>query len=358
MAGAKLRVGFIGAGRIADLHAMGYQDAPEAELYAVCDRDAAWAARRAKEWGAKRHLTDYRDLLADPKVDAVEILTPHDLHEEMAVAALAAGKHVSLQKPMARTLAEADAIAAAAAASGQVFRVFENYRYYPPYVRAKELLESGAIGEPVSLRMKVIGGHPRHGWQVPMRSWAWRLDEGRSGGGPSMFDHGYHMFSIAMYFLGAVEEVFAWIGRTEIALGVSIDSPAVVMWRHATPGRFGSWETIDSVDLMVRSRYYSNDEWVEITGTRGLIWVNRCTGRMLEGPPLVVYRDGETRAVHDIESDWGASFVAGTQAFVRAIREGGQPELSAEEGREVLRFSLAAQRSAREGRPVRLAEMG
>ncbi len=358
MAGAKLRVGFIGAGRIADLHAMGYRDAPEAELYAVCDRDAAWAARRAKEWGAKRHLTDYRDLLADPKVDAVEILTPHDLHEEMAVAALAAGKHVSLQKPMARTLAEADAIAAAAAASGQVFRVFENYRYYPPYVRAKELLESGAIGEPVSLRMKVIGGHPRYGWQVPMRSWAWRLDEGRSGGGPSMFDHGYHMFSIAMYFLGAVEQVFAWIGRTEIALGVSIDSPAVVMWRHATPGRFGSWETIDSVDLMVRSRYYSNDEWVEITGTRGLIWVNRCTGRMLEGPPLVVYRDGETRAVHDIESDWGASFVAGTQAFVRAIREGGQPELSAEEGREVLRFSLAAQRSAREGRPVRLAEMG
>src|SRR3990172_5851346 len=169
---SKLRVAFIGAGRIADLHALGYGDpstgsgqAGEAELYAVCDRDAAWAARRAKEWGARRHLTDYRDLLADAKVDAVEILNPHDLHEEMAVAALAAGKHVSLQKPMARTLAEADAIAAAAAAApGQVFRVFENYRYYPPYVRAKELLESGAIGEPLSLRMKVIGrGGPAFG---------------------------------------------------------------------------------------------------------------------------------------------------------------------------------------------------
>jgi len=97
---------------------------------------------------------------------------------------------------------------------------------------------------------------------------------------------------------------------------------------------------------------------VEITGSRGLIWVNRCTGRMLEGPPLVVYRDGETRAIHDIETDWAASFVAGTQDFLRAIREGGRPELTAGDGREVLRFSLAAQRSAREGRPVRLAEMG
>jgi len=263
----KLRVAFIGAGRIADLHALGYRDpstgsgrAGEAELYAVCDADAEVAARRAREWGAKRHCTDYREALEDPHVDAVEILTPHHLHEEMAVAALAAGKHVSLQKPMARTLAEADSIVAAAARSQRVFRVFENYRYYPPYVRAKALLDEGAIGEPVSLRMKVIGGHPRYGWQVPLRSWAWRLDEGLSGGGPSMFDHGYHMFSIAMYFLGAVQEVFAWIERTEIALGVKIDGPAVVMWRHAAPGRFGTWETVNSVDMMVPSKYYSNDE--------------------------------------------------------------------------------------------------
>ncbi len=354
----KLRVAFIGAGRIADLHALGYRDSADAKLYAVCDADAEVAARRAQEWGAKRHCTDYRELLADPKVDALEVLTPHHLHEEMSVAALAAGKHVSLQKPMARTLAEADAIAAAAAASDRVFRVFENYRYYPPYVRAKELLEQGAVGEPISLRMKVIGGHPRYGWQVPVSSWAWRMDEGLSGGGPAMFDHGYHMFSLAMYFLGAVEEVFAWIEKTEIALGVQIDSPAVVMWRHAQPRRFGTWETIDSVDMMVRSHYYSNDEWVEITGSRGLIWVNRCTGRMLEQPPLVVYRDGETRAVHDIETDWAASFVAGTLDFLKAVREGGRPQLTAEDGREVLRFALAAQRSAREGRPVRLAEMG
>ncbi len=356
--GPRLRVAFIGAGRIADLHALGYREAPDAELYAVCDADPEVAARRAQEWGAARHGTDYRELLADPKVDAVEVLTPHHLHEEMSVAALAAGKHVSLQKPMARTLDEADAIVAAAARSGRVFRVFENFRYYPPYVRAKEMLEAGEIGEPVSLRVKVIGGNPRYGWQVPAKSWAWRLDEAVSGGGPAIFDHGYHIFSIAMYFLGPVAEVFAWIEQTEVALGVKVDSPAVIVWRHEGGKRLGSWETIDSADMVVRSRYYSGDEWLEITGSRGLIWVNRCSGEMLAAPPLVVYRDGETRSVHDIESDWAASFVAGTRAFIEAVREGGSPELTAEVGREVLRFSLAAHRSAREGRPVRLAEMG
>src|SRR3972149_4587265 len=199
----------------------------------------ARAARGGQEWGAERSFTDYRELLSDPKLDAVEVLTPHRFHAEMSVAALAAGKHVSLQKPMARDLAEADAIVAAASRSGRVFRVFENFRYYPPYVRAKELLDAGEIGEPVSLRVKVIGGNPRYGWRVPARSWAWRLSEEESGGGPSIFDHGYHIFSIAMYFFGAVETVFAWIerrgetpGRGRAASSGSPAAPARCWWRR------------------------------------------------------------------------------------------------------------------------------
>jgi predicted dehydrogenase len=354
----KLRVGFIGAGRIADLHALGYKDSADAELYAVCDADGQVAAARAREWGARSSFTDYREMLAEPGLDAVEVLTPHRFHAEMAVASLAAGKHVSLQKPMSVSLDEADAIVAAARRSDRVFRVFENFRYYPPYVRAKELLDGGAIGEPLSLRVKVIGGNPRHGWQVPAGAWAWRLSEEDCGGGPMIFDHGYHIFSIAMYFLGAVENVFAWIEQVEVGPGMVLDTPATIVWRHAGGPHFGSWEVVTSPELIVRSKYYPNDEWLELTGTRGLIWVNRCSGEMLPSPPLVVYRDGETRAIEDVETDWASGFVQASRAFVRAVRGGGQPELSAEEGREVLRFSLAAHRSAREGRPVTLAEMG
>jgi len=258
---------------------------------------------------------------------------------------------------MARTLAEADTIARAAARSNRVFRVFENYRCYPPYIRAKELLEGGAIGEPLSLRVKVIGGNPEHGWKVPLRSWAWRLQEELSGGGPQICDHGYHIFSIALFFLGPVEEVFAWIERTEVAPGVIWDSPAVIAWRHREAPRFGTWESIVSPQMVVPSDYYPNDEWLELTGSRGLIWVNRCTGRMLPGPPVLLYRDGELRAIEDVETDWAASFREGTRRFIEAVRRGGQPPLSAAEGREVLRFSVAAHLSARQGRPVRLAEL-
>ncbi len=354
----RVRTAFIGAGRIADLHAAGYQATADSEIYAVCDADADLAVRRANEWGAQRHLTDYRDLLADPKVDAVEVLTPHHLHREMAVAALDAGKHVSLQKPMARTLAEADDIVAAADRSRAIFRVFENFRYYPPYVRAKQLLDEGAIGEPVSMRVKVIDGNPRHGWEVPASSWAWRLDEDVSGGGPIVFDHGYHIFSIAIYFLGAVSDVFAWINRTELGGGLVLDAPAVIMWRCQQAPRFGTWEATALPDLVVPSKYYANDEWLEITGTKGVLWVNRCSGQMLPGPVLVIYRDGETKTIDDVETDWAASFVGGVRSFVRAIREGGEPELSAADAREVLRFSVAAHRSASEGRPVALSEVG
>lgn len=354
-----LRVAFIGAGRIADLHALGYRDHPEATIHLVCDSDAGWASKRAEEWGAPRAVTDYREALADREIDAVEILTPHHLHCAMTVEALAAGKHVSVQKPMALNLEEAGRMVTAAEASDRVFRVFENFRYYPPYLRVREMIAAGEIGDPISMRVKVIGGDPKYGWNVPLKAWAWRIDEGLSGGGPAIFDHGYHVFSLVRWLFGDVEEVFAWIGRTQVAPGVEFDSPALIFWKHSDDGRFGSWETINTPQLVVRSKYYSNDEWLEITGTRGVLWVTTCTGEMLNAPPILLYRDGETTEITDVESDWASSFTAATHDWIRAIRHGGpQPEIAAVEAREVLRFSLAAHQSARENRPVRVADFG
>src|SRR3989304_2869873 len=101
-----LQIAIIGAGRIADLHALAYGDGSRASIYAACDGDADIAAARAREGGPDRSYTDYRDVLADPRVDAVEIILPHHLHEEVAIAAAQAGKPVSVQKPMARSAAQ------------------------------------------------------------------------------------------------------------------------------------------------------------------------------------------------------------------------------------------------------------
>ncbi|MGD0673498.1 MAG: Gfo/Idh/MocA family oxidoreductase, partial [Candidatus Binatus sp.] len=104
----RVQVGLIGCGRIASLQVLGYRDHSRAELTAICDNDEALLGQRQQEWQPKKTYRDYRQLLADSDVNAVEILIPHHLHREVAIAALQAGKHVSLQKPPALTIRELD----------------------------------------------------------------------------------------------------------------------------------------------------------------------------------------------------------------------------------------------------------
>src|SRR5262245_11416942 len=149
-----VRIAIVGCGNICQLNAPGYLEHPRCEIVALCDTDRARAERRAREWGiAPKIFTDYGDLLGDGGVDAVELLTPTYLHAEQIVAALDAGKHVSCQKPIAISVAEADRIVGAAARARTTFRVTENFLYYPPIVKAKELIDAGAIGEPSLVRI-------------------------------------------------------------------------------------------------------------------------------------------------------------------------------------------------------------
>jgi predicted dinucleotide-utilizing enzyme len=92
----KLNIGIIGCGLISKLHAIGYEDNPRVRLYAICDVDEELVTTRRREWKVERAFTDYRELLADPDVDAVEVITPHKLHEQIAIDALGAKKHVAV----------------------------------------------------------------------------------------------------------------------------------------------------------------------------------------------------------------------------------------------------------------------
>src|SRR5262249_56511533 len=117
-------------------------------VVAVCDAAAARGEQFAGLVPEARLCSTLEELL-DCRLDLVEILTPHPSHCAIAKAALASGAHVSVQKPMALSLAEADEMAAAAARHDRVLRVFENYIFYPPLQRARQLLQDGAIGPPL-----------------------------------------------------------------------------------------------------------------------------------------------------------------------------------------------------------------
>lgn len=355
----RVRVGFIGCGRISTLQASGYLDHPRAEILAVCDRDSDLARQRAREWGAKKVYTDYADLLADADVNAVEIPLPHHLHRDVAIAALAAGKHVSLQKPPTLTLRELSDVHEAALAAGRRWRVLENFMYYPPHVKARELVQHGAIGEPLSVRIKTAAGRPDDGWHVPAAAQVWRMNPERCGGGPIAFDHGYHSYNMARFFMAEpVERVHAWIHVNEFGENALFDGPLMISWKYAGVPKFGSWEVIASILMRVRSHYYAADDRIEIHGTEGIIWVNRCTGFLLDEPALVLYRDGETRAFHDIPSDWEESFRLGAHDFIDALIEGRPAAQDYEDAAATLRFAIAAHVSACEAREVRLEEVG
>jgi predicted dehydrogenase len=178
----KINVGIIGLGRISDLHALGYQDNREARIYAVATRSEATGTEKKAAWGAEKYYRDYHDLLADPEVDAVEILTPQKLHEEMVREAAAAKKHIMVQKPMTIDLASADRMLASVKDLDRVYKVIENYIFYPPLRKVKEMIEAGAIGEPVNLRIKFISGS-RGGWEIDPRTWEWRMQENIEGRG-------------------------------------------------------------------------------------------------------------------------------------------------------------------------------
>ena len=359
---SKVRVGFIGAGRIADLHARGYADNPTGTLFAVADTSSGRADARADEWGADRSYEDYREMLADPDVDAVEILLPHFLHKEVAIAALEAGKHVSLQKPMGVNLEEADAIAEAAAKADVLFRVFDNFLSYEPYRFAKRLIDEGEIGDPLTFRVNVVNGNRAGGWDVPDESWEWRFDPSKSGGPPAILDHGAHLAASIYYFMGPVERVHTFNDFHDGTTRPYGGAPAMISFKFVGKfegaQRFGSWAMTYSPDLQVPTDYYPGEEMIEIVGSRGIVWINRCSAKLLDAPPVSLYRDGKTRHFEEMEVDWGDSFRVGGEEFTNAIVNGGEIAMSAELARAVLAFQRAAILSAEEHREVAVSEMG
>jgi len=373
----KLKFVLVGCGRIATLHVPGYIDNPDGELWGVQDINRSAAEKFAKEHGVPKVYGTYEEILADPEVAGVELLIPHHLHCDYTVKACQAGKHVAVQKPMAMNLEQCDIMIKAARDNKVKLKVSENFIFYPPYRFAKKLLDDGEIGMPVGIRLKMnnAGLHSKNvpidmkvkrgsapeggelertGWAIDPKSWLWRFNESLSGGGPTVFDDGYHKFSVILYMLGAVEKVFAWIDKTQIIPGIYNDSPANIMWKHKSDRPlYGAWDIVQSDEMYVQSKYYTCDERVEITGSRGVLWITRCTATMMPAvAPVVMYRDGELKEFWDMKHDWADSFEASTRDFVDAVAHDQEPALTGEAGREVLKFALAAVDSGNQGKEI------
>jgi predicted dehydrogenase len=176
---APIGIGIIGCGRVSwERHHPALRRAPGFRVTAVCDKDPERAARAGALFGTRRALTDYRRLLELPQIDAVAVLTETGAHAETGLAAIEAGKHLFLEKPVALTLDEADRLIESHRRSGRVAQVCFNLRWHRLVARAKAALESGLTGQVKAIRS--VYTHNRTGADAP--DWHRRS---RSGGGVS-----------------------------------------------------------------------------------------------------------------------------------------------------------------------------
>ena len=344
----KLKAAMIGVGDISDLHYPAYCDFEHAELVAICDRNEQLLEQRSAAWGVQKITTDYREILNNPDIDIVEINTPHQTHKQLVIEALAAGKHVGCQKPIATSIADAQAMVdAEKKASGQ-FRVFENFVFYPAYVKAKELIEAGEIGEILSIRFKLGSGLFGSRW-IPLKVNLWHMMESEKGMGWAIFDDGYHKLSLAIHFVTDIEAVKGFIDRSFRY----VDVPAQLIWRYKGCNTLGSFDIAFSPNLYTRSKYFPADERVDIVGSKGIINLTQCTGRIVDEAPLILYKDGKRTLFEDMDTDWQASFTDGIRDLPLSLSEGRDTLISGRRALDIMKFAYALILAAKKGIEVR-----
>src|SRR5215217_1348620 len=205
-----IHIGLIGTGGMGKAHATAFKNVPlmfgnepgRLILEIVADIDAKALEKWAGEFGFARWTTNWHEIIEDPRIDVVDITTPNHLHAEMAIAAAEAGKHIYCEKPLATTSADAARIVAAVEKSGVISIVGFNYLKNPAQAFARQLIESGELGEITLFR----GTFDQDFLANPDIPFSWRLDRVQAGTG-ALGDLGSHTIAFAQFLVGDMAEV-------------------------------------------------------------------------------------------------------------------------------------------------------
>jgi myo-inositol 2-dehydrogenase / D-chiro-inositol 1-dehydrogenase len=333
-----LNVGIIGAGRIGKVHAATIaQRVRGARLIGVADVELQRAQTLAQKYCPPIVTADYRELLDTGDLDAVLICSGTDTHARFIRDAAQAGKHIFCEKPIALDLREIDETLAVVERAGVKLQVGFNRRFDANFARVKRAIESDEIGQPALLH--IISRDP----EPPPISYV------KVSGG-MFLDMTIHDFDMARFLIGSeVEEVYAGACVTvDSAIGEAGDvDTAVVMLRFAS----GAIGTIDNC----RRAAYGYDQRVEVLGSKGSIaTTNNYPNAAIISDSACVRRDLPLNFFMDRYTE---SFISEVIAFVAAIIEGKPVPVTGRDARAPVVMGLAAGKSHREGRPVKLSEI-
>jgi predicted dehydrogenase len=343
-----LCVAIIGCGWAGARHARAFAQAGARVAWAV-DVDLARAEGLYASIGRRTQIsTDYREALADPRVEAVSICLPHNLHGEVAVDCAGAGKHILVEKPIAARLEEADRIIAAAKAAGVTLMVAENELFRPLYRKVKALLEEGAIGRPALIQMT----RQCYLTRSFLEERRWFLSAEAAAGG-MMMSGGVHDFSTARMLLGEVESVYA-LRAPQRFLEMEGDdtSVAVVRFRSGVVGTFVQSFVMKSLVTAAGPEIHS----LRLDGELGSLVVESAQENHLRlFSEREEYLPSGELIEHTIYVPEEDTFRLEVEHFLHCARTGAEPVPNGASMRRSLEVVLAAYRSMESGAPVKLA---
>jgi len=324
---AKVKVGLVGAGFIADIHAAAFETVPDAEVTAVASSEPGQAREFCEKRGIAHAFEDYRELLAMKDIDMVNICVPNYLHAKVTIDAARADKHVVCEKPLCRTLDEADEMIEVCREAGVLLMYAEELCFAPKYVRAKALVDEGALGKVFLVKQS----EEHFGPHMP---WFWDVE--KSGGGV-LLDMGCHSIEYARWVFGKppVKSVVSNLGvyvHTDKTKGVAENS----------------WAKQGGVD-----------DQCEIYGSGGFTRADLLRGNSLltysePGYGYAVEKAGSTTGYTFTmyEEIWNYGFPQEMTHFVRCVQGLETPMETGVDGREVLKIIHAAYESAGSGKRI------
>ena len=332
-----IRIGIIGCGKIAQVrHLPEYAANPHVELAGYYDLNTQRAQEMAAQYGGKVYES-YFDLLNDPSIDAVSICVENRSHAEITTYALYAGKHVLCEKPMAVTLAECESMVAAAERNGKHLMIGHNMRFDPVHRKAKQMLDSGIIGDVITFRT-ILGNSGPEGWSL---EGTWFFDKNKAAMG-ALSDMGIHKVDLIQYLLGqkvieTTAKVVTLNKRDDNGKLISVDDNALCILKMSG-GALGTMAASWTV-------YGHECQSTVLYGTKGLMMIYS-----EPSAPIIINDLEGHRTSFAFETTSHNSGVI--DEFVDALEQNREPEVSGKEALSTMRAIFGSIKSSEIGRTV------
>lgn len=354
----RIRTAVIGCGKVGHFHAMAFRNSPRSEFVACLGHHPGKTAAFAAQYGV-RGYTDLETMLREAQVEAVAVCTPHPLHAAFAVPCLERGVHVAVEKPLAASLADCDAILEAARRGGAVGTTICQRRFYRPAMRVREAIDGGKLGRPILGTVNMLG------WRdmAYYASDPWRGTWKGEGGGV-LINQAPHQIDLLLWYMGEVEELYGiWDTLNHPDLEVEDTAAAVIRFKS---GAIGNIVVSNSQNpaLFGNVRVHgSNGASVGVQTDGGAMFVAGVSG--IAEPPVndLWTVPGEEDCLARYQAEDRAFFrgIDGThhfhcvqiEDFLGAIQEGRPPLVTLEDGRRTVELITAIYRSNRDRRPIR-----